>query len=58
MLKGCVATGAEFLDVIKISIPNICVNYMVTLKFINFYCCTVHSDICKVHSPTNALLLI
>jgi hypothetical protein len=24
----------------------------------NFYHCTVHSDICRVHSPTNALLLI
>ena len=23
-----------------------------------FYCCTVHSDICRVLSPTNALLLI
>jgi len=23
-----------------------------------FYRCTVHSDICKVHSPNNALLLI
>ena len=23
-----------------------------------FYRCTVHSDICRVHSPTNALLLI
>jgi hypothetical protein len=23
-----------------------------------FNCCTVHSDICRVHSPTNALLLI
>ena len=24
----------------------------------NFYRCTVHSGICRVHSPTNALLLI
>jgi len=24
----------------------------------SFYCCTVHSDICGVHSPTNTLLLI
>jgi len=23
-----------------------------------FFCCTVHFDICRVHSPTNALLLI
>jgi len=23
-----------------------------------FYRCTVHSDICSVHSPTNALLLV
>ena len=27
-------------------------------SFKNFYCCTVHCDICRVHSPTNALLLI
>ena len=27
-------------------------------KWMNFYRCTVHSDICRVHSPTNALLLI
>ena len=24
----------------------------------NFYRCTVHSDVCRFHSPTNALLLI
>jgi len=24
----------------------------------NFYRCAVHSDICRVHSPTKALLLI
>ena len=24
----------------------------------SFYLCTVHSDMCRVHSPTNALLLI
>ena len=23
-----------------------------------FYCCTVHFDICRVHSPTSAFLLI
>jgi hypothetical protein len=33
--KGCVAIGAECLDVIQISIPNIFVNYTVKLKFIN-----------------------
>ena len=28
-----------------------------TLIFIFFYCCTVHSGICSVYSPTNALFL-
>ena len=37
MFKGCVAIGTEFLDVIKISIPNIYVNYMVKLKFTLLY---------------------
>ena len=26
----------------------------VTKICVNFYCCTVHFDICRVHSPTNA----
>jgi len=30
----CVAIGEEILDVIKISIPNIFVNYVVKLRFI------------------------
>ena len=25
------------------------------VQAIFFYCCTVHFDICRVHSPTNAL---
>jgi len=32
--------------------------WVTQLNIWNFYRCTVHSDICRVHSPTNALLLI
>jgi hypothetical protein len=33
-------------------------NTVFTSVYTNFYHCSVHSDICTVHSPTDALLLI
>ena len=34
-------------------------NQRTRITFIyNFYCCTVHFDICRVHSPTNALFYL
>jgi len=34
------------------------VKIMIKNNFVYFYRCAVHSDICTVHSPTKALLLI
>ena len=37
---------------------NIIPDFFHKISGIVFYCCTLHSDICTVHSPKNSLLLI
>jgi hypothetical protein len=41
----------------EVFLRKVYVMTITALKFY-FYRCTVHSDICKVHPPTNSLLLI
>jgi len=50
----------EFLKLgvrsLKCNIVEVCGSLNYAQNFF-FYCCTVHSDVCRVHWPTNALLL-
>jgi len=44
----------EFINITSVT----SINHYYIDKEPNFYCCTVHFDICRVYSPTNALFYL